>query len=94
MQRYYKSQQWDVGKRKDRKTAIHHKRMGELFCDSESKNDDAKLRWACADEVTDMPMESLEETRKKSERTSEIRSNQTERISMGEQQQRTLQDSA
>jgi hypothetical protein len=84
MQRYYKPQQWDVGKGADKKAAIRHKRMGELLCDSQSKDSDAGLRWICQDAATDMSMEDMEEARHKSETTVEIRDIQTERISMGQ----------
>jgi hypothetical protein len=77
MQRYYESQQWVSRKGEDKKAAIHHKWMGKLLCDSQSKNSDAELRWVCTDEATDMPMEGMEETGNKGESTAEIRSIQT-----------------
>ena len=74
--------------------AIRHKWLGELLCNSKSKNSDAGIRPNGSGTATCMSMESVEETGNKSQTTDEIRGHQTKSIRMGKQQEGLLPGSA
>ena len=68
---YYKPKQRTERKRADRKDTVNACGVGNLLCDSKGEDGDEKFRRVGESPAANMPMESMEATEDKGERTVE-----------------------